>query len=249
MISPAARHRAACDLQRSHSLTAADTPAAEQAVVDVAGVEPALLEKAVGQAKSLMHIRMENDLRKLKGVHSRSHASTIKRGLIDHYMDYCQAVLNRNEAVQDVVFNRVVIWCFDVGEFGKGLLLAEKALSVYLVKPCGLRHTLTPEGFNRNLAEVLAEGLADHVLKLPNSGDFIDHLERMLVMTKGHDMNDFIAAKLHRAYAKALEHNRDDLGLALKTTGSPTLCGACPASRRPSGALKKAWQVKTCHNR
>lgn len=159
---------------------------------------------------SLFKIRLAEDLRKISGIRSKERANNFKRSVLEHYFGYCSAVISRNEFQHNVIIVRVCIWCFDIGEFSKGLLLAEYALSSYLTKPDGYRHTLAPEGFKRNLAEVLTENLSDHVLKSNNPNQYVAQLEHLLDLVRLHDMNDYISSKLHRAYALALGSTNPD---------------------------------------
>lgn len=163
------------------------------------------LEKAVHQEDSLIKIRMNDDLRKLRSVRSRKLSRSMKAEYLEFYRDYCQMALNRAEPKHDTVLNLLCIWYFDIEDFTVGLRLAEKVLSSYLVKPCGYRHTHSPEGFKRNMAEILADILSDHVVKSRNPAAHSEQLTRLMELTRSHDMNDHISARMHRAYAMSLE--------------------------------------------
>jgi hypothetical protein len=128
----------------------------------------------------------------------------VKRELLEAYGDYCQLALNRPEPINDPVLIRVCIWCFDVEEFQRGLVVAEAALAYFITKPGGYRHSFAPEGFKRSLAEVLTESLTDVVLKSPDPSLYEGHVLKLAELVRTHDMSDPITAKLHRARALVL---------------------------------------------
>lgn len=167
-------------------------------------VSHAIATNSVSNELNLFRIRLQDDLRQINGIRSKERANHFKRSILEHYWGYCSAVVSRNLVQNDQVVTRVCIWCFDIGEFSKGLLLAEYALSSYLIKPDGYRHTLAPEGFKRNLAEVLAESLSEHVLKSLQPNQYGNQLDHLMELIRLHDMNDYISSKLHRAYALAV---------------------------------------------
>lgn len=193
MLSPAAQHRD----RLASAYHAVPLPVSGAPVATVP-------DSAVGDTTKMLRIRLADDVRRLATMRSLTRANAFKRSILPYYWDYCSAIISRPAAHSDSIVTRLCIWCFDIGDYSNGLKLAEFALSHYLVKPCGYRHTLTPEGFTRNLAEVLAEILSDNVLKSTEPMRHVGQLQAVLDITRQHDMNDHISAKLHRAYALAV---------------------------------------------
>lgn len=197
MISPAARHWSqAQPVVLPRGGVQANSPSAD-------ALAPDELSNA-GRELQLMKVRLAEDVRRLGSIRSRIHANELKRELLAAYWDYCQLALNRPERLNDPVLNRVCIWCFDVQEFQRGLVVAEAALAYFIVKAGGLRHSFAPEGFKRSLAEVLTESLADTVLKSSDPSPYEGHVLKLAELVRSHDMSDPVTAKLHRARAVVL---------------------------------------------
>ena len=223
MLSPAAQHRQQHDVQLQVQR--------EQATHDAPIVAAVSAEHAAGNDYRLMHIRLDDDVRRLASIRSRDRANQMKHSILPHYWNYCIAVISRNNPKPDSVITRVCIWCFDIGEISNGLLLAEFALERYLTKPDGYRHTQSPAGFKRNLAETLAETLADTVLKSQTPHNAANHLLHLMELVKQHDITDHINAKLHRAYAMAVASTDSDTAIQHYTESNRL---------RPLASIRKA---------
>ncbi len=197
MISPAARHWSQA---QPVVLPRGGVPTLSPHSAEPA---PDVLSNA-GRELQLMKVRLLEDVRRLASIRSRSRSDELKRELLPAYWDYCQLALNRPEPLNDPVLSRVCVWCFDVQEFQRGLVVAEAALAYFIVKAGGLRHSFAPEGFKRSLAEVLSESLADTVLKSADPSPYEGHVLKLAELVRSHDMSDPVTAKLHRARAVVL---------------------------------------------
>jgi hypothetical protein len=165
------------------------------------------------KARRLMSIRLHEDLKRLDGVRSKTKANALKVEILPHYQDYCAALVGQVLKSTNPILSWCSIWCFDVGDYRQGLLLAETVLSFFLIKPCGLKHTLAPPEFRRNMAELLSELLSNVVIKSPEPMQYVGYLESLMILTQGHDVHDLITAKLYRAYAMSLETSDPETSL------------------------------------
>lgn len=148
-------------------------------------------------------LRLEQDLKKLSGIRSIQHSQKIKRDILPHYLDYGMGCLGV-EAHYDEILTYTVIWCFDIGNYESGLLLAEQAFKAAFKHPSGLKVCFSPSGFKRNLAEILGDVLASDVLQQEQPFLYESYLNSFFQLIVGHDLNDRISAKLHRAYALSI---------------------------------------------
>lgn len=183
MTSPARRH-----YQRiSAALAAAD-----------AGDQP-----MQGDAYELMQAALFEDYRRLKSTQSMEKKAEIKREILPKYAEYVSGVLEAGQGAQDDVLMRVMLWRIDAGDLAGAIAIAKYAI----------KHGLTPpDQFERGTAAIIAEEVADQVLKqLDEEGDsapLLEQLKEVETLTADADMHDQIRAKLHKA-----------LGYACRATG------------------------------
>lgn len=150
-------------------------------------------------------VKLEVERARLSRIRSISKRDEIKKSLIPDYMGYVQSVISADKGLQDEVFVTLLVWCIDVGEYGKALLMAEYAIG-HGLKP--------PKGFNRTLAEVVTEELAEAALKASNPASFMDRLQAVAEMTGKLDLLDEIRAKLHKAIGLACMVSSKDEALS-----------------------------------
>lgn len=185
MVSPAKRHFQMVSAQ----LAAAAVGKDEQG--GMAGAGP----------YELMLVKLHADRRRLKDVLSVERKIEVKRELLPDYTDYVDGVLAGGRGAQDDVLVNIMIWRIDVGDFAGALQIAEYALG----------HGLTmPDQYERSLATVLAEEVADNALEVLRKGDgrFDAYLLlRVIALTDHHDMHDQVRAKLYKA--AGLAHQSD----------------------------------------
>ncbi|QCR38013.1 terminase endonuclease subunit [Nissabacter sp. SGAir0207] len=172
MLSPAQRH-----LMRQQAIDAAqqrDNP----------------LRHANGY--ELMLMRLNEDKRRLKKLHSVERKAALKRELLPEYGPWVAGVLSEGRGAQDAVLMTVMIWRLDTGDIPGALDIARYALHHGLVPPDTYRRNST--------AYLLAEEVADAATRartLAQPVD-IDPLLATLALTEGEDMPDVVRAKLHK---------------------------------------------------
>jgi hypothetical protein len=150
------------------------------------------------RAQDLMRAKLAADQQRLKATKSIEKKIEIKREVLPDYGPYVTEVLTRDAGGQDDVLLTLMVWLVDVGSIHVALTIAEYAI----------RHRLTmPAPFERSLAEVIAESIAETpAVSAPL-------LERTIELTEGHDMVDQVRAKLYKAYGLAIAEDRPAVAL------------------------------------
>ena len=145
----------------------------------------------------LMLMQLAEHRRRLKQIQSIERKIEVKRQLLPEYAPYIQGVLQGNSGRQDDVLMTVLVWYIDTGEIEKALQIAEYAL----------QHDLqTPDRYERSLACLVAEEVADTSLKLMDSESAVspDLIGKTISLTEEHDMFDQVRARLLKAYGMSL---------------------------------------------
>ncbi|PLR45433.1 terminase endonuclease subunit [Chimaeribacter arupi] len=172
MLSPAQRH------------------VMRQQAVDAAQQRDNPLRHANGY--ELMLMRLNDDKRRLKKLHSVERKAALKRELLPEYGPWVSGVLSEGKGAQDAVLMTVMIWRLDTGDIPGALAIARYALQYGLVPP---------DTYKRNsTAYLLAEEVADAATRartLEQPVD-IDPLLATLALTNAEDMPDVVRAKLHK---------------------------------------------------
>lgn len=172
MLSPAQRHMM------------------RQQAVDAAQQRDNPLRHANGY--ELMLMRLNDDKRRLKKLHSVERKAALKRELLPEYGPWVSGVLSEGKGAQDTVLMTVMIWRLDTGDIPGALAIARYALQYGLVPP---------DTYKRNsTAYLLAEEVADAATRartLEQPVD-IDPLLATLALTNAEDMPDVVRAKLHK---------------------------------------------------
>lgn len=172
MLSPARRHR-----MRQQAIEAsqnADNP----------------LRHASGYEQML--IKLNDDKRRLKKVHSNERKAEMKRQLLPEYLPWVSGVLEKGKGAQDAVLMTVMIWRLDAGDVTGALEIARYALTHGLV---------SPDGFKRaSLPYLLAEEVASAATRAwtAKAPVDVDPLLATIAMTESEDMPDQVRAKLHK---------------------------------------------------
>lgn len=182
MTSPAQRHRDRILAEQSHR-------AAADAGADTAGNH---------SAYALMLAKLAEDKRVLKAIQSIEQKIVVKGNRLPEYAPWIDGVLQANQPVQDDVFATTMVWRIDTGDLDGALVMAEHML----------RHDLKlPEHYQRDLATLVVEEIADRSA-LPDGGNVTAaHLLRVGALTDGRDMPDEVRAKLHKATGLALRES------------------------------------------
>ena len=143
-------------------------------------------------AYELQLMQLAEHRRQLKAIQSIERKIELKRKLLPEYEAWIDGTLQADHGAQDEVLTTLLVWHIDCTSYGRALQIAEYAL----------RHGLVlPDRYERSLACVLAEEIADAQLKAADAGQPIDYavLHRAVVLTDPHDMPDEVRAKLLKA--------------------------------------------------
>ena len=144
----------------------------------------------------LLLAAMGEDMRRLHDIQSTEGKIAAKRKMIDRYLPHVEgsleAAAETDRAVQDEVLTTIMLWLFDIGEFDRGLDIAEHVLRY------GLE---LPERFRRTPACLVAEEVAEAAMAANAQGEEFDLmvLQRAEGLTNSFDMPDQARAKLHKA--------------------------------------------------
>lgn len=179
-LSPAKRH-----MQRH---TAASLQAA------TAAAQP---DRQFANAHELQLLQLADHRRQLKGIQSIERKIELKATLLPLYDAWIDGSLQADHGAQDEVLATLLLWHIDCGSYPRALQIADYAL----------RHNLVmPDRFERTLACVLAEEVADAQLKASDAGKQIDYptVDRTVTITDSHDMPDEVRAKLLKARGVSL---------------------------------------------
>lgn len=159
------------------------------------GTVPVVTAKALpGDDDRLMMAALQADKARLKRLRSRHKKDLLKVELLDKYRDYLTNIINRQQSGHNEVLVVVCIWAIDAGDYKTALTLGDFALT----------HNMeAPEGFSRNLAEVIAEEVSSKANKLANPGDIRGPLIQIMNLIDGADIFDEVSAKLYKALGLA----------------------------------------------
>ncbi|MGX9275224.1 phage terminase small subunit [Pantoea ananatis] len=139
----------------------------------------------------LMLLQLNEDRRRLKGVHSTVTKAQIKVEVLPKYAAWAEGVLSADGAQQDDVIMYVMLWRIDAGDYAGALTIGRHALKHGWVMPVGKRNTatvLTEEMADAAKAAILAETPFD-----------ADLLMQTLDAVDGEDMPDQSRARLHKS--------------------------------------------------
>lgn len=185
----------------------------------------------------LLLASLGEDMRSLKDIQSTEGKIEAKRRMIERYLPHVDATLaasaETGTAVQDELLVNIMIWCFDVADWPRGLDIADHVLRF------GLR---LPERFLRSPATLIAEEVAEAGLSAAKvDRDFeVGILQRAEELTSGHDMPDIVKAKLQKALGLHF------LRVAAKADDNPeTTAAGAPRAARAAAllCLKRALEL------
>ncbi|NVM80036.1 hypothetical protein FHW83_005881, partial [Duganella sp. SG902] len=155
---------------------------------------------AGASAYELMLVKLVADRRRLKSIQSIEQKVKVKRDeLLPDYAEYVNGALEGGRGAQDEVLTTIMVWRIDVGDFAGALEIAAYVL----------QHGMTmPDQYDRTLATVLAEEVADTALRAfkldPAAAIDTQQLLQVMDMTDPHDMPDQVRAKLRKATGYSL---------------------------------------------
>lgn len=161
------------------------------------GVEERIYDKAAANMYELMLAKLTEDRRRLKDVQSIERKIEVKRQLLPEYQPWITGVLEGATGQQDDVLMNVFVWAIDVEHYAVAIKIADYALQHKLVMP---------DQYQRDVATVLAEEVADQTLKnlaAEKPAASTNALLHIANLTADHDMPDEVRAKLYKAIGYA----------------------------------------------
>lgn len=148
------------------------------------------LRHATGYEQML--VKLNEDKRRLKKIHSTERKAELKRQLLPDYLPWIAGVMNSGRGAQDAIVMTVMIWRLDTGDITGALEIARYALKHGLV---------SPDGFKRDsLPYLLAEEVASAATRAWTAKEAVDMapLLETIRLTDAEDMPDQVRAKLHK---------------------------------------------------
>lgn len=148
------------------------------------------LRHATGYEQML--VKLNEDRRRLKKIHSVERKAELKRQLLPDYLPWIAGVMSGGRGAQDAVVMTVMIWRLDTGDVTGALEIARYALQHGLVPP---------DGFKRDsLPYLLAEEVASAATRAWTAREAVDiaPLLETIRLTDAEDMPDQVRAKLHK---------------------------------------------------
>lgn len=163
----------------------------------------------------------------LKRISGNSRREAMKADLVGKYDAHVDATLaasiDTGTAVQDEIVAMMLIWRFDIGDWQRGLDIAEHMLRYGLRLPA-------IKNFQRTPATIIAEQVAEAALTADKVGKDFEpqHLHRAAQLTADFDMPDQVRAKIAKATAMHLlrEAAKADDDAEAVEAGSPATARA-----------------------
>ena len=148
-------------------------------------------------AYELMLVKLAEDRRQLKLVHSMERKAEVKRQVLPDYLPWVEGALQSDSGRPDDVVTTVMMWSIDAGCFSTALDIAEYVL----------RHDLPlPDQFTRTPATAVVDqfAIAAKVARDGKKPFDVGILVYTNELTKGHDIPDAARAKLLKEIGLAL---------------------------------------------
>ena len=157
-------------------------------------------------AYEMMLVKLNNDRARLKKIESTEGKIELKKQLIPEYLDWIHGVIESNNAQQDDVFMRVLVWMIDAKQFERAYSLAEHALK---------HNWVTPDEYKRSTATLITEEIANTAATACNNGQPVDVniLLKFADLVADKDMFDEVRAKLNKAIGYALKETQPEQAL------------------------------------
>ena len=151
-----------------------------------------------GSNYDMLNLKLVEDRRTLHSIQSILGKIAKKAELLPHYDDWINATLSTGTGKSDPLLTTLMLWHIDVGNFERGLDIADYAL----------KHRLTmPDNHQRTLATVVAEEVADTAKRLMQAEQPFDEGQvlRASTMTADQDVPDQVRAKLAKIIGELTE--------------------------------------------
>lgn len=160
-----------------------------------------------GSNYDMLNLKLVEDRRTLHSIQSILGKIAKKSELLPHYDDWINATLSTGTGKSDPLLTTLMLWHIDVGNFERGLDIADYAL----------KHRLTmPDNHQRTLATVVAEEVADTAKRLMQAEQPFDEGQvlRASTMTADQDVPDQVRAKLAKIIGELTEDEDPETALA-----------------------------------
>ena len=158
-------------------------------------------------AYEMMLAKLNNDRIRLKKFQSNEAKIDLKEKLIPEYIDWINGVLSADNAQQDDVFMRLLVWMIDTKQFELAYPLAQHALK---------HNWVTPDEYQRQTATLITEELANTVLtQISNKQRVnVEILLKFADLVADKDMFDQVRAKLNKAIGYVLKDDEPEQALS-----------------------------------
>ncbi|MCX8578827.1 hypothetical protein J3U35_05175 [Gilliamella sp. B2717] len=162
--------------------------------------------QAASNAYEMMLAKLNNDRVRLKKFQSTEAKIELKKQLIPEYMDWINGVLKSDNAQQDDVFMRLMVWMIDTKQFELAYPLAEHALK---------HNWVTPDEYQRQTATLITEELANTTLAQISNKQTVnaDVLLKFAELVADKDMFDEVRAKFNKAVGYVLKETQPEQAL------------------------------------
>jgi hypothetical protein len=158
------------------------------------------------RAAATISMRLRHDIQRLKQIKSIDRKIAAKREMLPEYQAWCDGLLDAGRRAEtreleptgaDDVLPTIMVWCLDVGDWTRALMLASFVLRFSIPMP---------KRYERDAATLVLELVADAALKAQARGDAFPLyvLEAVELLTEGIDMHDQPRAKLLKAIGAEL---------------------------------------------
>ncbi|SNS20111.1 Phage small terminase subunit [Sphingomonas laterariae] len=228
-MSLARRHRdriLAAQTVASAPNRGAGQPPAAGTPTPAAGAQNPPAERAAAQVA----LRFTHDLRRLKEIKAVSGKIAAKAVMLPEYQSWVEGTVAADAGVGAGTTAEIVptymVWLIDTAAYGEALDLV----------PFLLRHKVAmPARYNRDVATVVLEEIADAALKQQNAGEAFELavLERVATLTDDIDLHDEPRAKLYKAIG--IEHMRQGEEAEAGPAARTALLAAANAFRKAHG--------------
>ena len=202
-------------LKRDRVLAAQTITAATAPVTGAVASPAAAFPSAAGgkatpadRAAAEIALRLTHDLRRLKEIKSIDRKIEAKREMLPQYKAWIMGVLSADAGVGTGVSADVVptcmVWSIDIGAYDDALNLGE-----FLLR----HHVAMPKRYERDVATILVEEIADAALKVQNTGKAfpLSVLDTADNLTMGLDIHDQVRAKLLKAIGNEQLRKAEDM--------------------------------------
>ena len=175
--------------------------------------------ETIGTAYELQLAQLHQHRIALKEFKSNEKKADAKRAMLPEYDAYIAGVLQAQPGTKDEVIATTLIWAIDAGDYARALPLIGYALA-HGIQP--------PDNYNRDMASVVQEEIADAVLAGRLKGDDAALVtQHIIALTDGVDTHDQIKAKLNKAAGWALLGKTNSQDIAMDAKGRTLqVCGA-----------------------